>query len=222
MNLDERIQRVIADSSPIFEQLPAVVIIHNIRDKHAMYMSKRGLDMLKITLDELKAMGQEYHNRFFNMEDANEYVPKLFGMLERNIGDETVSFFQQVRATEHDKWSWFMSCIKIFMRDDDGQPLLTITIAIPVDPNDHITNKVERLLAENEFLRKNKNLFVTLTKRERQILVLMAKDATSQEISAQLHLSEGTVKTHRRNIKKKLGVLNYYDVVRFAQAFDLV
>ena len=83
MNLDERIQRVIADSSSIFEQLPAVVIIHNIRDKHAVYMSKRGLDMLKITLDELKAMGHEYHDRFFNMEDAKEYVPKLFGMLER-------------------------------------------------------------------------------------------------------------------------------------------
>ena len=222
MNLDERIQRVIADSAPIFEQLPAVVIIHNIRHKHAVYMSKRGLDMLKITLDELKAMGHEYHDRFFNMEDAKEYVPKLFGMLERNTVDETVSFFQQVRASDKDKWSWFMSCIKIFMRDDDGQPLLTITIAIPVDPNDHITNKVERLLVENEFLRKNKNLFVALTKRERQILVLMAKDATSQEISVQLHLSEGTVKTHRRNIKKKLGVLNHYDVVRFAQAFDLV
>lgn len=45
-----------------------------------------------------------------------------------------------------------------------------------------------------------------LTERELEILQLMAKGAANKEISAQLSISESTVKTHISNIFQKLGV----------------
>lgn len=45
-----------------------------------------------------------------------------------------------------------------------------------------------------------------LTERETEILQLMAKGAANKEISAQLSISESTVKTHISNIFQKLGV----------------
>jgi DNA-binding NarL/FixJ family response regulator len=108
------------------------------------------------------------------------------------------------------------------MQDDDGRPLLTITIATPIDPQHFYLSKIERLLEENTFLRKNQHLFATLGNREKQILTMMARDHKSQDIAKVLFLSEDTVKTHRRNIKKKLGIQNKYELMRFAQAFDLV
>ncbi len=45
-----------------------------------------------------------------------------------------------------------------------------------------------------------------LTERETEILQLMARGAANKEISAQLSISESTVKTHISNIFQKLGV----------------
>lgn len=72
------------------------------------------------------------------------------------------------------------------------------------------------------FLKENINLYITLTKSEREMLRLMAIGMTPKEISAQLFSSEKTVRTHRRNIKRKLHVKKEVDLVYFAQAFNLV
>ncbi len=77
-------------------------------------------------------------------------------------------------------------------------------------------------MEESESSTKNAHLLASLTAREKQILVMMARDNTSKEISSTLFIAEDTVKTHRRNIKKKLGVGNYFDLLKFVQAFDLV
>lgn len=222
MNLAQQIAFNIEAVAPALEQIPGAAIIHHIHEHNVVYMSRRGADGLNTSLNQLKEMGTDYHKHFFNEEDAKEYVPRLAAMLERNNDEELVSFFQQVRSWGSDEWRWHLSSIRIFMRDDEDKPLLTLTISIPIDPAHHITQKVERLLEENNFLRSNKDLFAALTKRERQILSFMAKDTTSIDISKELYLSEDTVKTHRRNIKKKIRAENHYDVVKFAQAFDLL
>jgi DNA-binding NarL/FixJ family response regulator len=45
-----------------------------------------------------------------------------------------------------------------------------------------------------------------LTQREEEIFALIGRGQSSREIAAQLHLSQRTVETHRKNIVAKLGV----------------
>jgi DNA-binding NarL/FixJ family response regulator len=45
-----------------------------------------------------------------------------------------------------------------------------------------------------------------LSGRERQMALLIRAGLTNEEIATQLHISPETVKTHRRNIRKKLGI----------------
>ncbi len=52
--------------------------------------------------------------------------------------------------------------------------------------------------------RQSKDL--KLTRRERQILTLLAKGRTSQQMAQELNLSRFTIDTHRKNIHKKLGI----------------
>lgn len=47
-----------------------------------------------------------------------------------------------------------------------------------------------------------------LSRRERQILVLLAEGASNREIGARAFVSENTVKYHLKNIFAKLGVHN--------------
>ena len=55
-----------------------------------------------------------------------------------------------------------------------------------------------------------------LTKRETEIICLVAKGKQNEEISLLLFLSIHTVKTHRKNIFKKLNISSIADLVRFA------
>lgn len=221
MTLEQRIHRTIKEHAPAFDLLPGVAIVHSIHDHRVIYMSEPGRKILNASNEEMQAMGMDYYNKFFNPDEAQEYVPKVLGLLERNNNEEFLSFFQQVRPADSTEYEWWLSSTRIFMQDE-GKPSLTLTVAIPVDPEHNIATKVERLLHENNFLRKNGELFASLTKREKQILGMMAQDKTSIEMAEQLFLSEDTIKTHRRNIKKKINAHNQYDIIRFAQAFELI
>lgn len=55
----------------------------------------------------------------------------------------------------------------------------------------------------------NSEHYSKLTKREKEILKLIAKGKCNKEIASRLFISEATAKTHRRNIKKKIGSQNH-------------
>ena len=55
-----------------------------------------------------------------------------------------------------------------------------------------------------------------ITQREEEILTLIMAELTSQEIALRLSVSTETVKTHRKNIAKKLGVRGSVGMVLWA------
>lgn len=222
LHIEKLINEKIEEVKSIEKNLPAMIIVHDIRDSTVVYMSEMALHGLGVSLQELLDMGLEYHEKFFNPEDAKDYVPKILGLLERNNDDEIVSFFQQVKQMPDLEWAWFLSSIKILLRDKDHKPVLTLTTSIPVDAQHHIAAKSQRILDENNFLRKNLHIFSKLSSREKEVLRLLALGHSSPEISKILFISDMTATTHRRNIKEKLQAKSQYDYIRFAHAFDLI
>ena len=65
-------------------------------------------------------------------------------------------------------------------------------------------------------------LINTLTRREYQILKLIAQQYTTKEISGALHISESTVETHRKNLIKKVNVKNSVGLAIFAMKNEIV
>ena len=63
--------------------------------------------------------------------------------------------------------------------------------------------------------------FGSLTKREKQILKLVAQGASTKLVAEKLFLSPQTVKTHRKNIGKKLNLEREIEWEYFANAFDI-
>lgn len=221
--LEERIHYKISEVAAVANDLPAVVIIHNFQKGLSVeYMSPRGADLLGFTLQQIRDLGEDYHVKFFNPDDAPEYISKLTALLEKNSDDEIASLFQQVRASENHPWSWYLTTLKVLMRDDEGKVLLTIGLAFPIDPLHHVTTKVSRLLDENNFLRKHFNRFSKLSGREKEILRHIALGKTAAESAKELFISVTTVETHRRNLKKKLDTNSFFELSQYARAFDLI
>jgi DNA-binding NarL/FixJ family response regulator len=55
----------------------------------------------------------------------------------------------------------------------------------------------------------------TLTEREKEIAVLLAKSYSSKEVAVKLEISAKTVENHRTNLMRKLGVHDVAGVIRF-------
>jgi FixJ family two-component response regulator len=60
--------------------------------------------------------------------------------------------------------------------------------------------------------------FTSLTRREREIMALVASGLMTKQIAAQIGLSEITVKVHRSHIMKKMEARSVADLVRMAEA----
>lgn len=61
-----------------------------------------------------------------------------------------------------------------------------------------------------------------LTRREREVLKLLAEGKRPQEIAALLYVSLPTVRTHRYNIMKKLNLKSLADLIRYATSHGFV
>ncbi|UPS90750.1 MULTISPECIES: response regulator transcription factor [unclassified Bizionia] len=62
----------------------------------------------------------------------------------------------------------------------------------------------------------NAALVKTLTKREKEILVVLASGKLSKEIAATLNISVLTVEKHKQNIRKKLNLVTIGELINFA------
>lgn len=76
-----------------------------------------------------------------------------------------------------------------------------------------LTNNFNKVAAETDTFTKMHQL----TKREKEVLKLVGKDFTTEQIAQILHLSFYTVETHRKNINHKLQFSTkqeFYDFIR--------
>jgi len=83
-----------------------------------------------------------------------------------------------------------------------------------------LSPKISRFIVDGflgkRYINENDKDVVDLTKREKEILQLIAEGFTNKEIAVQLKLSLNTVHVHRNNIMKKLDIHRQADLVRYA------
>jgi DNA-binding NarL/FixJ family response regulator len=93
--------------------------------------------------------------------------------------------------------------------------LLNALTAIERNENYLCTEVVEALLKEN-MVSKNRISSTHITKKEFEIIQLIAQGLTTKEIAAKDFLSVHTINTHRKNILKKLGINNTSELIMYA------
>jgi two-component system response regulator NreC len=70
--------------------------------------------------------------------------------------------------------------------------------------------------------KKQREELIKLTKREIEIIKLIAEGLTSQQMADKLFISPRTVETHRANLMKKVGVRNAIELVKKVESLELL
>ena len=83
--------------------------------------------------------------------------------------------------------------------------------------NRYLPKNISDLLLNESIGLENSNYFIPkLTSREKEILALIIKEYTTEEMANELFVSTKTVESHRSNLIQKLGVKNSAGLVRVA------
>lgn len=101
---------------------------------------------------------------------------------------------------------------------------------LKTSPLNEIVRAIDTVIANKKFF--DKNLFFNeeddttpvetssskplLTKTERKVIKAIAEGKTTEQISKELNSAESTIKTHRKNILRKLGLKGKNELIRYA------
>jgi DNA-binding NarL/FixJ family response regulator len=112
----------------------------------------------------------------------------------------------------HNKLSVIKKCKELkvegYILKDDHELIIKVVENL-LSGKEYYSEKVKQTL---NILNKKEEL---LTPKEEEIIALLAKGKNNHEIAEKLFISYNTIKTHRKNINRKLGVTSTGEIVKY-------
>ncbi|MBO9732661.1 MAG: response regulator transcription factor [Chitinophaga sp.] len=111
----------------------------------------------------------------------------------------------------------FRNGAKGYLIKNSDKHTIVKAIDTVMEGEEYIDDTIKKILLQESITGQRRSIFdVPLTKREKEILKLVADGLTSQEIADKLFINQRTVETHRMNINQKLDVKNTVGLVKEA------
>ncbi|MEQ9302385.1 MAG: response regulator transcription factor [Marinoscillum sp.] len=108
------------------------------------------------------------------------------------------------------------------LKNTDKKELLTAITRV-ADGSTYYCNAVMSIILEKYKAEKKEiERQVVLTDREKEVLLLIAQEKSSEEIADELFISRRTVETHRKNILKKTEVKSVVGLLKFGYQSGLL
>jgi PAS domain S-box-containing protein len=210
---DEEIQflRKILDTLPVLININQIEDISDPSANFSLWSNKQTLDFMGYSREEIEEMGFSYFLETMHPDDLQIIGDSLNKFQEgRNpIYGGTVRL-----KPKNGEYHWLLGAMAV-MESKAGLPWRIIVAVQNLEEMDDTRNQIIQLIRENLQL-KNQLKFQNLSKREKQIVNLIANGHTDREIAETLTISRATVKTHRHNIIEKLQLKNKATIAQFA------
>ena len=169
--------------------------------------------------DKIITQGEEAATLFLKSEDFRESVTEAVTFAYQNPDLPWYGIFRIKHTVGQYRWIYATSVV--FEKDEKGIPQKTIVTAL--DLTDHLnTNEALGAVLKETRQRRHKEVLESLTKREIEIISLLAKGLSTKEIAEELKRSFHTIETHRGNIKNKLGCKNVAEIATMGYRMGLV
>jgi DNA-binding NarL/FixJ family response regulator len=111
----------------------------------------------------------------------------------------------------------FRSGAKGYLLKNSDKQTIVKAVETVMQDEEYMDDAIKKILLQESITGHRRSIFeVPLTKREKEILKLIADGMSSQEIAETLFISLRTVETHRLNLNQKLDVKNTAGLVKEA------
>lgn len=202
--------------------IPGSVMVQDVDKLVNLYMNNNGCEILKHSKEELNALGPAYFDTFFPPDEIGILKVEIKEFLQAGDSSAIYSFFQRVRPNKDSDYKWYLSNIRLYKPLGAGESRKLINVAIEVNNICYAAKKINSICEQKEFAQKNYFKYILLTKREKEIIKLIAGGHKSQCISDMLFISLHTVNNHRKNILNKLDVKSITELLKFAAVYSII
>lgn len=217
----KKIQNFGNDDS-LFDDFPTGVQINNI-DGSCSYMNSVSRNFLGYTLEEVQALGVAYVDQImYDQKERDFVIRQIREFYKRNDESEIFGTFQRVVPRGRKDYEWVYVTSKLKKKKPGGLANERFLVVCPVTHMGDMAKKTEKLLDDNFYFRKYFKQFSSLTKREKEVLVLIVYGYNNPAIAERLFISRDTVAQHRKNLNRKLEFKSYYEMIKFAEVFELI
>ncbi len=175
---------------------------------------------MKMVIDEYrgrKVLHQDAHN--LPSHTPREAIWKHLMVASINIDSEKIALPEMREAM---KIGALVGAKETFLRQRDEMGNLVIKVASesPTLYNEDLASAMANRMNERGSGMTNEK--TALTKRELEILRQLSTGRTLTVIAGELHISQNTMKTHLKNLYKKIGADGRHDAVEKAKATFLI
>ena len=154
-------------------------------------------------------------------------MPKLDGLACTKLVHKKYPDIKIIALSQYDEKRFIKQMIRNgasgYLLKDSGKDTLVQAIRTVYGGEIYFCERLSLRLINMELKNEDtKSLFPNLTERELEILKLIGKEHSSQEISEMLFISFHTVESHRANLMNKAGVKNTAGLIRWATENDFL
>lgn len=215
----ETITSIITPSVEAFSaHFPAMVTVQNFETMANVYLNEYCCNFLERTKSDLLGMGHKYYCHFFPLEEMEHIKLQLKKLVKKNRTDKNISFFQRIRPNETSEYTWFFTTSSL-SSSYQQEEIYLLHVSLPINKCSYMGKKLDNIVEENLFIRKNHRSFKRLSEREKEIMDLISTGNSSRKISDLLCISIHTVNNHRKNIIHKIGKKNLFTFMKFNSIF---
>lgn len=201
----------------ICECLPGYFMMNSLDDLTTTFLSRNYEEYFSISREILNQIKEVHLKKCYDPSSYKEIIPMLVCFGKEADPHKVVGYLNQLRQDERSEFRGHIGFAKIAPQFN-----CFITLLNPVDTFGSAAHKMSRLIDDNEFLRRNFRKFSQLSKREIEIIKLVALGTPRSEIAERLCISKHTLDNHRKNIRTKLEISTAAELFRYIRAFDLL
>jgi len=200
-----------------------------IADDHAVF--RDGIDSILEDIEDITVLAHAKDGREV-MEQLKKYQPEVI-LMDITMGDTNgIDTTKLVKAqypaikilvlSMHLESSYVIKMLEAgaagYLLKDAGKAEVISAIRVVAAGNTYYSQSISTVLVQHltQPSTKKEKKGVPLSKRELEVLRLIAEEYTNPEIAKELFISIRTVDTHRRNLLEKLQAKNTAGLVKYA------
>jgi DNA-binding NarL/FixJ family response regulator len=203
-----------------------------IADDHELF--RNGLKELLSKYDDVEVVHSVGDGKaFFNVLEKTSNIdivlldigmPNMDGFEVLNKISALKASIKPIIISMHDDGNYIAKCAKsgaygYLLKNTDQEELIKVIRIVNKGSKYFSPSISEKMINFMSVQNVSENI---LSKKEKEVLVLISKGLTTKEIAKKLFVSTRTIETHRANILKKLEVKNTAELIKKATQINLI